>query len=167
MRTKQVSTSDSRGLRGCKDDIRNPTQAHRLRLAGDAETIVIARDGYGVPHVRAGATTDAWFGQGYACAQDRLFQLDYDRRRACGRWAEIVGAPGIGVDVFARRLQLVTASRNDVSAMAPATRAAFEAYAKGINKAIADGATPLPGRYAVRALGALALGCGIRRFGTC
>ena len=52
---------------------------------------LISRDGYGVPHVRAETAADAWAGMGYACAQDRLFQLDYDRRRACGRWAEIAG----------------------------------------------------------------------------
>ena len=39
---------------------------------------------------------------GYACAEDRLFQLDYDRRRACGRWAEIAG-----VGAFSASNQLV------------------------------------------------------------
>jgi len=47
----------------------------------------ITRDGHGVPHVQGETAADAWAGMGYACAQDRLFQLDYDRRRACGRWA--------------------------------------------------------------------------------
>jgi len=110
---------------------------------------LITRDGYGVPHVRGETAADAWFGMGYACAWDRLFQLDYDRRRACGRWAEIAGASAVGGDVLARRLGLGAAARRDVAAMSPRVLAAFEAYAGGINRAIADGAKPLPGRYPV------------------
>jgi penicillin amidase len=36
----------------------------------------LERDRYGVPHVRGETETAAWFGMGYACAQDRLFQMD-------------------------------------------------------------------------------------------
>jgi penicillin amidase len=86
---------------------------------------------------------------GYACAEDRLFQLDYDRRRACGRWAEIAGPGAVGGDALARRLGLAAAAQRDVAAMSATTRGAFEAYAGGVNAAIADGATPLPGRYEV------------------
>jgi penicillin G amidase len=109
----------------------------------------ITRDGHGVPHVRGETPADAWAGMGYACAQDRLFQLDYDRRRARGRWAEIAGAGAVGGDVLARRLGLAAAAQRDVAAMSGPTRAAFEAYADGVNAAIADGAMPLPGRYPV------------------
>jgi len=109
----------------------------------------ITRDGYGVPHVRGETAADVWFGMGYACAWDRLFQLDYDRRRACGRWAEIGGVAAVGADVLARRLGLAAAARRDVDVMSPPVRAAFEAYADGINQAIAAGARPLPGRYPV------------------
>src|ERR1700744_5704064 len=98
----------------------------------------ITRDGYGVPHVRGETAADAWAGMGYACAQDRLFQLDYDRRRACGRWAEIAGLPALGADVLARRLGLAAAARRDVAVMSSPLRAAFEAYAEGVNQAIAE-----------------------------
>ena len=97
--------------------------------------------------MRGETAADAWAGMGYACAQDRLFQLDYDRRRACGRWAEIVGAGALGGDVLARRLGLAAAAQRDVAVMSAQTRAAFEAYASGVNAAIADGARPLPGRF--------------------
>jgi acyl-homoserine lactone acylase PvdQ len=39
--------------------------------------------------VRAETAADAWLGMGYAGAQNRMFQMDYDRRRASGRWTEI------------------------------------------------------------------------------
>jgi penicillin G amidase len=110
---------------------------------------LISRDEYGVPHVRAESAAGAWAGMGYACAQDRLFQLDYDRRRACGRWAEIAGFAALSGDVLARRLGLATAAKLDVAVMSPSVRSAFEAYASGVNRAIADGAQPLPGQYPV------------------
>src|ERR1700727_624334 len=91
---------------------------------------LISRDRYGVPHVRAQTAADAWAGMGYACAQDRLFQMDYDRRRACGRWAEVAGITALAAGVLA-------------------ARAAFEADANGVNQAIADGALPLPARHPV------------------
>ncbi|HVT68108.1 MAG TPA: penicillin acylase family protein [Trebonia sp.] len=110
---------------------------------------LITRDGYGVPHVRAETAAGAWAGMGYACTEDRLFQMDYDRRRACGRWAEIAGFAALSADVLARRLGLAAAAQLDVAVMSPGVRAAFEAYAAGVNLAIADGALPLPGRYPV------------------
>ena len=96
----------------------------------------IARDEYGVPHVRGETAVAAWFGMGYACAADRMFQMDYDRRRACGRWAEIAGASAVGPDILARRLGLAAAAERDVAAMSPALRAAFESYAAGVNQAL-------------------------------
>lgn len=118
-----------------------------ISLAGAAGTVTIRRDKYGVPHVRAAAPDDAWFGMGYAAAQDRMFQMEYDRRRACGHWAEVAGPPAVAGDVLARRLGLMTAARADVAIMSPELRSAFEAYARGVNAAIGDGALPLPARY--------------------
>lgn len=99
--------------------------------------------------MRAGTAADAWAGLGYACAQDRLFQMEYDRRRACGRWAEVAGPSALGADVLARRLGLAAAAQRDVHVMSAPTRASFEAYASGVNQAIADGALPLPARHDV------------------
>jgi penicillin amidase len=110
---------------------------------------LITRDGYGVPHVQAETAADVWAGMGYACAQDRLFQMEYDRRRACGRWAETAGSSALSADVLARRLGLAAAAQLDVAVMSPQVRAAFEAYASGVNQAIADGALPLPARHPV------------------
>jgi penicillin G amidase len=109
----------------------------------------IRRDAFGVPHVRAESAAGAWAGMGYACAQDRLFQMDYDRRRAAGRWAEVAGFTALGADVLARRLGLTAAARADVDVMSAPARAAFDAYADGVNQAIAAGARPRPADYPV------------------
>src|SRR5579859_5245426 len=94
----------------------------RVRDTGTVD-FAITRDEYGVPWVCGGSAADAWAGMGYACAEDRLFQMDYDRRRACGRWAEIAGFPALGADVLARRLGLSAAAQLDMAVMSPQARA--------------------------------------------
>ena len=49
----------------------------------------IQRDALGIPHIHASSDDDLFFAFGYAMAQDRLFQLDYLRRRGSGRLAEV------------------------------------------------------------------------------
>ena len=70
-----------------KDDLNAalPDTSKTLRLTGLSATVDVYRDPFGIPHVRAKSTHDAFFGQGFAAAQDRLWQMEYDRRRAYGR----------------------------------------------------------------------------------
>jgi penicillin amidase len=72
------------------------------RRAGVRRLVHIERDRWGIPHVVADNDEDLFFGIGYAQAQDRLFQLDYLRRRGSGRLAEILGADGKELDLLAR-----------------------------------------------------------------
>ena len=53
----------------------------------------VYRDSFGIPHVRATDVLDLARGQGYATARDRAWQLEYQRRRATGTAAEVLGAP--------------------------------------------------------------------------
>lgn len=134
----------------------DPTQ-HRVQLDGIATVaglrapLTIRRDTYGIPHVEASCAADAWFGQGFAAAQDRLWQMEYDRRRACGRWAEAAGEAAITGDVLGRRLQLARSARADLIAMSAETRAMFEAYADGVNAFLQSG-QPLPLEYELTGL---------------
>jgi len=66
-----------------------------LTCAGLIGEVTIRRDRWGVAHIAAGNEMDAWFGQGFAAAHDRLWQMEYDRRRAMGRWAEAAGTAGL------------------------------------------------------------------------
>src|SRR5688572_14188556 len=77
-----------------------------LRVPGLEAAVAIRRDAHGVAHVRAASEHDAWFGMGFAAAQDRLWQMEYDRLRATGRWAEAAGVSAVPADMLARRLQL-------------------------------------------------------------
>ncbi len=60
-------------------------------LAPDGSTIFIHRDDYGVPHIKADNEAALFFGQGFAEANDRLYQIDLNRRAATGRLAEWFG----------------------------------------------------------------------------
>ncbi len=117
-----------------------------LTVPGLHAPVQVRRDAYGVPHIRADNEHDAWFGQGFAAAQDRLWQMEYDRRRAVGRWAEVVGETALAADLLARRLQLERSARADVAAMSAETRAMFEAYAAGVNAFLRSGQS-LPPEY--------------------
>ena len=63
----------------------------------------IVRDRYGVPAITGASDADAWWGAGYAVAQDRLFQLELFRRATSGRLAEILGDGYLDDDLIARR----------------------------------------------------------------
>ncbi len=111
-----------------------------LNLPGLAAPVSVLRDSEGVPHIRAGAAADAWFALGFVHAQDRLFQMDLNRRRGLGRSAEFLGAAAADADVLSRRLGVAAASQRDYALAAPATRAMLERYAEGVNAFIAQGA---------------------------
>ncbi len=123
-------------------------QSTDLHVRGPSGEVVIRRDRWGVAHVSAATEMDAWFGQGFAAAHDRLWQMEYDRRRAAGRWAEAVGEAGVPADLMARRLDTAAAARADIGAMDTGTREMFEAYALGVNAFLAS-AAPLPPEYAL------------------
>ena len=81
-----------------------------VRTVGVRRTVEIERDHRGVPHIRADNDQDLFFGFGYAVAQDRLFQLDYLRRRGSGRLAEIrakrVVLTHMSAEMLARRAEV-------------------------------------------------------------
>ncbi len=117
-----------------------------LRLAGLEAPVEVRRDALGIAHIRAGSTRDAFFAQGFCHAQDRLFQMELNRRRALGRSAEWLGAGAFGADALARRLDVAGVSQRDAAALGAEARAMIEAYAAGVNAFIASGA-PLALEY--------------------
>ncbi|HSR83407.1 MAG TPA: penicillin acylase family protein [Streptosporangiaceae bacterium] len=105
----------------------------------------IYRDEWGIPHVRAASVHDAFVGQGYAHAMDRLWQMDASRKQMEGRWAEWVGEAGLEADRLARRLRAGPASIRDYQALGAAARSMVEAYTAGVNAYL--GTHPAPSEY--------------------
>jgi penicillin G amidase len=104
----------------------------------------IVRDRLGVPHIEAASIEDALFLQGYAAAQDRLWQMDVLRRLSGGTLAEIFGASLVESDREARRLRTARLAEQYASAMSPAVRTGFAAYARGVNFFIERSRNRLP-----------------------
>jgi penicillin G amidase len=98
-----------------------------------AANAAISRDALGVPHIEASSWQDAIFLQGYATAQDRMWQMDALRRLAGGELAEVIGKQALTSDEEARRLRLGRIADEAERTIPEADRAAFAAYARGVN----------------------------------
>jgi penicillin amidase len=104
-----------------------------LQVSGSEGALAIVRDRRGVPHVRARSERDAWFGLGFAHAQDRLGQLVWLRRLALGRSAEIAGEEAADADALVRTLGFGRLAERDLADASPSARSALEGYAAGVN----------------------------------
>lgn len=115
-----------------------------IRIAGLEGDVEIVRDEFGVPHVWARRERDLWLALGFLHAQDRGVQLELVRLLGQGRVAEIVGPRALPLDRFYRALDLSRAARNAYIAASPELRQRADAYAAGVNAALAsrDGAPP-------------------------
>jgi len=118
----------SQKLRGSIPDLESTQIMDAL-----ADQVLIFRDEYGIPHVQANSVEDAFFGQGFVTAQDRLWQMDFDRRRAYGRWSEFAGKIGLEQDIIMRRFGIKESVRNDFSALNADTKSMLDSYSKGVN----------------------------------
>ena len=123
-----------------------PDLTDDLGLAGLDGPVRVFRDRHGIPHVRATSTHDAFFGQGFVTAQDRLWHMDYDRHRAYGRWAELVGPSALAEDKMMRRFQIGPGVKRDYDAVNVETRQMLDAYAAGVN-AFIDTSESIPIEY--------------------
>ena len=56
----------------------------------------VRREANGLIHISADTDSDLFFAQGVVTAQERLFQMEIQRRALMGRLSEMVGSGGIG-----------------------------------------------------------------------
>jgi len=106
--------------------------------------VSVTFDRQGTPHIRAGSLDDALFAQGYLTAQDRLFQMDGLRRLASGDLAEVFGPAFVENDREARRYRFRRIAEEAYLTLPQADRAAFAAYARGVNFYLATHLHNLP-----------------------
>jgi penicillin amidase len=111
--------------------------------------IEILRDRNAVPHIRAASRNDAAFGLGFAHAQDRLWQMEVQRRTAAGRLAEVFGAPVLNTDKFLRTLGVRRKAASAFAHLKPETQATLQAYADGVNAFLTSRTGPLPPEFLI------------------
>ena len=113
------------------------------QLEGLSGPVTVTRDQWGVPHIKASTDLDAFWAQGYVHAQDRLWQMELNRRTGAGRLSEILGDAALEQDKFLRTWGFYRAAQASEAALSDHTRAALAAYVAGVNAFINEGKLPL------------------------
>lgn len=104
-----------------------------VTVTGLDQTVEIVRDADGIPHIIANSKRDALFGLGYVHAQDRLWQMEFQRRIGHGRLSEIFGEAALSQDRFLRTVGFGRAARRAWSRLSLDARADTNAYVAGVN----------------------------------
>jgi penicillin amidase len=120
-----------------------PSRRGRVVIPGLKAPVDARFDRRGVPHVRSVLENDAWRVLGFLHAADRLFQMELRRRAAYGRLAETFGQAAIAMDREARIAGYAALARRDWESLGDKERSALEAYAEGVNAALAEHSFPL------------------------
>lgn len=125
-----------------------PQISGTVRLAGLTAAVEVVRDPNGIPYIYAKSDRDAFFALGYVHAQDRLWQMEMQRRIGAGRLSEVLGESTVKTDQFLRTLGVYRAAQAAWPALSAEAQAALQAYADGINAFLASG-HPLPPEFVI------------------
>ncbi len=115
-----------------------PKTSGTVRLEGLAQTVEIVRDQYGVAHIYASTTEDLFFAQGYVHAQERFWQMEFQRRTAAGRLSEIFGANTLETDRYLRHFNFHGLTTRSYQMLDADTRSVIDAYTAGVNAYISN-----------------------------
>ncbi|WP_018130816.1 penicillin acylase family protein [Effusibacillus pohliae] len=114
---------------------------------GVRQAVKIYRDEWGIPHIYAKSLEDAFFAQGYAQAQDRLFEMDLSRRAVQGKLSEILGEKLLDADKFFLAVGFYRAGQGSEQALTPEFRNYLQRYADGVNAFVAQNRSKLPPEF--------------------
>jgi penicillin G amidase len=126
--------------------LRRPLPRHNGEtvLPGLQGKLRILRDRSGVPYIYAESNEDLFRGLGYVHAQDRLWQMELNRRTGHGQLAELFGPVALSSDRFVRTLGFNRVAQREVELIDDETRTFMEAYLAGINGFIEANLNRLP-----------------------
>lgn len=108
-------------------------EQEKRSVEGLKKSVEILRDQWGINHLYAQNQHDLFFTQGYAAAQDRLFQFEIWRRQATGTVAEILGARELKRDIGTRLFKYRGDLDRELNHYHPEGKAIIEAYVSGVN----------------------------------
>ena len=124
-----------------------PQISGTIIVPGATGPIQVIRDRHGVPHIYAQNPNDAYFGLGFVHAQDRLWQMEVNRRIAAGRLSELFGASTVDTDKFLRTIGIRDQAERSIGRLDSVTRAGLDAYAAGVNAFLATRRGALPPEF--------------------
>lgn len=115
----------------CKES--QTTASDELTLAGLQAPVEVVRDQWGINHIYAKNQHDLFFAQGYAAAEDRLFQFEIWRRQATGTVAEILGARELKRDIGTRLFKYRGDMKTEMNHYHEEGVEIITAYTNGVN----------------------------------
>ena len=124
-----------------------PRLSGEVTLKGPSAAITIARDKRGIPHIGGASDNDLYFAMGYVHAQDRLWQMEMNRRIGHGRVAEILGKDGVAIDKYFRTLGFSKRAASAYAALDASARESLATYAAGVNAYLAHHKGALPPEF--------------------
>jgi penicillin amidase len=108
------------------------------QLSGLSAGVEIKRDASDVTHIHAKTPMDAWRAIGYVHAQERGWQLAFNRQVMHGELSEWLGAPTLETDKLMRTLGIMKAAQAQFDKLPLHTQKALEAYAEGVQAGFAS-----------------------------
>ena len=115
-----------------------PKTSGKIKVEGLANPVEILRDEYGVSHIYGETSEDLFFAEGYVHAQERFWQMEFQRRLGSGRLSEIFGESSLATDRYLRHFDFRGSSEEIYASMGEDARRIMDAYSAGVNTYIAD-----------------------------
>lgn len=110
-----------------------PKMNGSLQMAGLSAPVKVHRDASDVTHILATQPRDAWMAMGYVHAQERGWQMEFNRRVMRGTLSEVLGPTTLETDKLMRTLGLREAARRQLQGLPADAREALQAYSDGVN----------------------------------
>jgi penicillin amidase len=111
---------------------RLPRSRGTLEVRGITRPVLIRRDRHGIPYIEAETADDAWYGFGFAEAQDRAFQLEALLRIVRGTLAALVGREMLPMDRLSRRIGFRRVGEAQLARMEHVVASQLAAFARGV-----------------------------------
>ncbi len=126
-----------------------PAMNGELRATGLQAPVAVSRDAADVTHIKAQTPRDAWFAIGYVHAQERGWQLEFNRRVMHGELSEAFGPATLETDKLLRALGIVQAAERQWQGLPAEGKDAIQAYSDGINSFYATSSQALSPEFHV------------------
>lgn len=104
-----------------------------ISLPGLSAPVEVYRDSMGIPHIYASSEHDLLMAQGFVHAQDRFWQMEFQRRVGSGRLSEVLGEAALPQDRYIRTVGWHRTAALEAEALEGRDRELLEAYAAGVN----------------------------------
>jgi penicillin amidase len=122
----------------------------KLDLSGLLAPVEVIRDEWGIPHIYAENAHDLFFAQGFVQAQDRLWQLELNRRTAKGTLSEIFGDLALDTDRAARTFGFGRLGLTDLeNYVEKDVKNYLQAYSDGVNAFLQHPGCKLPVEFSL------------------